>query len=127
MQPRILIVDDDPSMCELVQRVLRDADFNVQSATSASVAIEMVKSQERFDLVVADVVMPELTGDELATKVRAIDPDLKILYLTGYIDQLFEKKPRLWADEAFLEKPARPESLIEAVSLLLFGRISPAA
>ena len=122
---RILIVDDESSMCELVERVLRDAGYDAQSVTSGSDALKLVDSQGPFDLVVADVVMPEMTGDELARRLRQTDLDVKVLYLTGFIDQLFEKKSSLWADEAFLEKPAGADSLIQAVSLLLFGTTSP--
>ena len=124
---RVLIVDDEPSMCELVERVLRDAGYDAQSATSGSDALKIVESQGPFDLVVADVMIPEMTGDELARRLRQIDLDVKVLYLTGFIDKLFERKSSLWADEAFLEKPAGTESLIEAVSLLLFGHITPPA
>ena len=65
-----------------------------------------------------------MAGDELASRLRQRDPDLKVLYLTGYADQLFKSKHTLWDGEAFLEKPCSIGGLLEAVSLLLRGKVS---
>jgi two-component system cell cycle sensor histidine kinase/response regulator CckA len=67
-------------------------------------------------------MMPQMQGDELARRLRQRQPALKVLYLTGYSDQLFKDKITLWEDEAFLDKPCSVKGLLEAVSLLLFGR-----
>ena len=114
-------------MRALVERVLTDAGFDTLSASGGSEAIEIMNSRGPFVLAIVDVIMPGMTGDELVARLRRTEPDLKVLYLTGYVDQLFQKKEHLWQDEAFLEKPANPEGVLEAVSLLLSGRISPAA
>jgi hypothetical protein len=50
---------------------------------------------------------------------------MKVLYLTGYADQLFDEREMLWQDEAFLDKPCTANGLLESVSLLLFGRLAP--
>jgi FixJ family two-component response regulator len=71
---------------------------------------------------VIDVVMPHMSGDELGRQLRVIDPDVKILYFTGYSDRLFEHRPILWENEAFVDKPITVNGLLEAVSLLLFSR-----
>jgi YesN/AraC family two-component response regulator len=76
---------------------------------------------DEFDLVVTDVMMPQMTGDELARRLRLQHPTVKVLYLTGFSDRLFKEKVTLWADEAFLDKPCTVKGLLEAVSLLLFG------
>ena len=67
-------------------------------------------------------MMPQMTGDELARRVRVTKPGMKVLYLTGFSDRLFKEKVTLWADEAFLDKPCSVKGLQQAVSLLLFGR-----
>jgi FixJ family two-component response regulator len=69
-----------------------------------------------------------MSGDELVRRLRGSEPNLKVLYLTGFSDHLFKEKVTLWADEAFLDKPCSPKGLLEAVSLLVSGRIpgSPA-
>jgi two-component system response regulator YesN len=72
--------------------------------------------------MITDLRMPEMEGDELARQVRAGAPDLKVLYLTSHADRLFAAKPRLWAEEAYLDKPFTREGIREAVALLLYGR-----
>jgi DNA-binding NarL/FixJ family response regulator len=65
--------------------------------------------------------MPNMTGDQLAQQLRRRHPDCKVLYFTGFADQLFDTKSPLWDNEAFIEKPATPTALLEAVSVLLYG------
>jgi YesN/AraC family two-component response regulator len=66
-------------------------------------------------------MMPELRGDALAASLRRALPDIKVLYFTGFDDELFKEKGMLWAQEAYLEKPVNVQGLREAVSLLLYG------
>jgi len=80
----------------------------------------------RLDAVVTDVMMPQMAGGELARRLRQTRPSLKVLYLTGYADNLFKEKRTLWQDEAYLDKPCTIKALLEAVSLLLFGRLEQA-
>jgi two-component system cell cycle sensor histidine kinase/response regulator CckA len=74
-----------------------------------------------LDILVTDVMMTQMAGSELARRLRQSQPTLKVLYLTGYADNLFKEKVTLWEDEAYLDKPCSIKSLLEAVSLLLFG------
>jgi FixJ family two-component response regulator len=67
--------------------------------------------------------MPELGGDEMARRIRATRPDLKVLYVTGHIDRLMDERPLLWDGEAFLDKPFTAQALLEAVSMILFGTL----
>jgi FixJ family two-component response regulator len=69
------------------------------------------------------VNMPGLDGMAMVRQVRATRPQLKVLFVTGHVDRLMET-PRLWVGEAFLEKPFTAASLLEAVSLLLFGTVT---
>jgi two-component system cell cycle sensor histidine kinase/response regulator CckA len=118
----ILIVDDEESVRMFVDSVLTGAGYRTVLAGSGTEAIEKA-SAASIDLLVTDVMMPHMTGDELARRLRLDDPKLKILYLTGYSDRLFKDKVTLWEDEAFLDKPCSVKSLKEAVSLLLSGRV----
>ena len=68
-------------------------------------------------------MMPQMTGDELARRLRPDEPSLKVLYLTGFSDRLFKEKVTLWQDEAFLDKPCGIEGLLEAVALLTVGHV----
>ena len=124
-QPKVLVVDDEPAVLKFVERVLRDAGYATAGATGGEQAIAMWEASGPFALLVTDVVMPQMTGDELARRIRLRSPDLKVLYLTGYSDRLFASKNTMWEDEAFLDKPPSVLGLLEAVSLILFGRLVP--
>ena len=123
---RILVVDDEPTILQFVDRVLRDAGYVPTLAGSGPQALEAAKPGV-FDLLLTDVAMPEMSGDELARQLRVIEPHLKVLYLTGYADRLFKEKITLWEDEAFLEKPCSVTGLLEAVALLVHGGFRRAA
>ena len=118
----VLVVDDEDLVRKFVERVLRDAGYQTATASDGPEALEMAAKLEEFDILVTDVMMPQMTGDELARRVRLAAPGIKVLYLTGFSDRLFKEKVTLWADEAFLDKPCSVKGLLQAVSLLLFGR-----
>jgi two-component system cell cycle sensor histidine kinase/response regulator CckA len=114
---RVLVADDDESIRNFVSRVLRQAGCSTTIASDGIGAIR-AGSGESFDLLVTDLMMPHMNGDELARRLRACDPDLRVLYLTGYSDRLFAERLQLWEHEAFLEKPCTVNGLLEAVSLV---------
>jgi CheY-like chemotaxis protein len=118
----VLVVDDEELVRKFVERVLREAGYQTATASDGLEAIEVAAKLESFDILVTDVMMPQMTGDELARRVRISTPSVKVLYLTGFSDHLFNEKVTLWADEAFLEKPCSVTGLLQAVSLLLLGR-----
>ncbi len=118
----VLIVDDEEPVRKFVDRVLREAGYKTALASDGPDAIEVAKGMESLDILVTDVMMPQMTGDELGRRIRMTKPGIKVLYLTGFSDRLFKEKVTLWADEAFLDKPCSVKGLLEAVSLLLFGR-----
>ena len=123
-RPRILIVDDEPVVVEFVERVLETVGYQLMTATSGEQAIQLCTKQGIPDLLVTDMKMPRIEGDELASRLRQQEPDLKVLYLTGFADLLFKNKEMLWDGEAYLEKPCTINGLLEAVSLLLSGEVS---
>jgi CheY-like chemotaxis protein len=122
-QCRVLVVDDEDGVRRYVVHVLTAAGYQTSAASNAAEAIELFKNSS-FDALVTDVMMPGMTGDELARQLRQSERGLKVLYLTGYSDRLFREKVALWADEAFLEKPFTSNGLREALSLLVFGRLA---
>jgi CheY-like chemotaxis protein len=122
---RILVVDDEASILRFAERALSKAGYEVVVASDGLEALRLVETQPRpFDLFVIDILMPQMRGDELARQLRQRDPDVKVLYVTGYSDRLFENRKTLWEHEAFVEKPVAVKGLEEAVSLLLFGHIN---
>jgi two-component system, cell cycle sensor histidine kinase and response regulator CckA len=124
---RVLVVDDEPQICEFVSRVLDDAGYQVTTAGDGPGAIALVAERGAPDLLLTDFMMPQMNGDELAARLRQSLPDLKVLYLTGYSQALFDNRALLWEGEAFLEKPCSPAELLEGVSMILFNRTAPAA
>jgi two-component system cell cycle sensor histidine kinase/response regulator CckA len=122
----ILAVDDEPGVLALVRRCLADDEhITLTEASSGKEALEHLAKGATFDLLLADMRMPDMEGDEVARRVRSLDADIKVLYLTSHADRLFEAKPQLWVEEAYLDKPFTREALREAIALLLFGHTTP--
>ena len=109
-------------MIALVRRCLDDERFTLADALGGRAALEQIAKGEPIDLLITDLRMPGMEGDELARLVRQQDPNVKVLYLTSHADRLFEAKAQLWAEEAYLDKPFSRDGLREAVALLVFGR-----
>src|SRR4051812_26149219 len=83
----VLIVDDDELMRRFVGRVLTAAGYRIAVASDGPDAIELAGSAgEPIDLLVTDVMMPQMTGNELARRLRVMTPEIKVLYLTGFTD-----------------------------------------
>lgn len=118
----ILAVDDEPGVLALVRRCLDDQRVTLTEVSSGKAALEHVSKAGPLDLLITDLRMPDMEGDELARQVRLLEPCLRVLYLTSHVDKLFDAKPQLWADEVYLDKPFTRNGLREAVALLLFGR-----
>jgi two-component system cell cycle sensor histidine kinase/response regulator CckA len=117
---RILLVDDEPAVLLLLERILAEAGYDTTIALDAADALRLHANELRFDLVLTDVLMPDMPGYELLRQMRHTQPGLKALYVTGFADHLFWEKPVL-DHEALIEKPVSPAGLLEAVSLALFG------
>ena len=118
----VLVVDDEDLVRKFVERVLREAGYQTATASDGPEALEVAAKLENFDILVTDVMMPQMTGDELARRMRVSAPGIKVLYLTGFSDRLFKEKVTLWEDEAFLDKPCSVKGLVEAVALLAHGK-----
>lgn len=119
----VLIVDDERGMRELVKKCLTHDRFTLMEAASGEEALAVAGDARDLQLLVTDELMPGMEGHELARRLRAANPDLKILYLTGHSDHLFDAKQQMWDLEAYLDKPFSVQSLREAVDLLLVGRL----
>ena len=116
----VLVVDDEAAIRMLARRVLEDAGYQVTEAAGGLDAIELLSKGTTLDLLIADLDMPTLGGDEMVRRIRSTRPDLRVLYVTGHIDRLMDAR-QLWEGEAFLEKPFTAAGLREAVSLLIYG------
>lgn len=114
------MVDDEPAIRRFVETALTEFGYRVSCADSGASAIEMARRLGPFDLLVTDLMMPGMRGDELAKVMRSTQADLKVLYLTGYSDKLFEVRAKLWDHESVLEKPVTLAQLHDAVSIAVY-------
>jgi CheY-like chemotaxis protein len=81
---RVLVVDDDPVMLETLKRLVERIGLPVDVAASGSEAVEMFR-QNNYLIVVSDIVMPEMDGIELLTKVKELSPPTRFIMMTGYM------------------------------------------
>ena len=126
---RLLVVDDEVPVLKLVTRILATDNYEIASAESGEAAVRMME-QPGFpgvDLLVTDLMMPGMNGRELAAALRSTNPQVRVLYVTGFADTLFTGVNELGPGESFIEKPFGADGLLEATRLLMFGQISNVA
>jgi CheY-like chemotaxis protein len=122
--PLVLVVDDESAYRELERRILERGGYRVIEASGGLEACRMLEGPDAPDLLIADLDMPDLPGEEMVRRIHTIRPELKVLYVTANIDRLLDAQSIAWEGEAFLDKPFTPKGLLEAVSLLLTGTLS---
>jgi CheY-like chemotaxis protein len=119
----VLVVDDEEGVRMVARRILESAGYAVIEAVNGADGLKTIEANTPVDLLMADLDMPVMRGEDMAVRIRALRPHLKCLYVTAHIDALMDERPLLWDGEAFLEKPFGSASLLEAVRLLTTGRI----
>ncbi|MBI1864932.1 MAG: response regulator, partial [Nitrospirae bacterium] len=108
----ILLVEDDPTVRVFAGRVLRDRGYAVIEAGNGDEALLVAKNHAGpIDLVVTDIVMPRMGGLALAESLAALRPEAKVLYMSGYTDDMVGWSRALQSGAAFLQKPFTPEVL----------------
>ena len=118
----ILLVEDEPEVRALIERVLLSQGYRVCTASRPSEAIRIASGADaRFDLLVTDVIMPGMDGRELARRLLSDHPSLPVVYLSGYSADAIGRHGVLGPGTAFLEKPFRPDALVEKVREALDG------
>jgi len=118
----ILVVEDEFLVRELVCDTLRNNGFTVIEATNGREAIEIFnKNQSDIDLVLTDVIMPEMSGRKLIEILMEKYPDLKALYMSGYTDDAIIKHGVLEPGMSYIQKPFSPRALIEKLQEVLTG------
>jgi CheY-like chemotaxis protein len=122
-EPLVLVVDDEPPIRQMEMRILQSGGYRVMEAAGGLEALAMLEQGVAPDLLIADLDMPELTGEDMVRRVHAARPSQKVLYVTANIDRLLDARSLIWEGEAFLDKPFTTKGLLEAVSLLLTGTV----
>lgn len=119
-QATILVVEDQPAIRMLAEDVLTEAGHTVLTAPNGQVALEMAAQYEgEIDLVVTDVVMPELNGPELVSELSRSRPSTRVLYISGFVGNVMDPAAVQDGHSAFLKKPFLPAALAEKVRSLL--------
>jgi CheY-like chemotaxis protein len=123
---RVMVVDDDPMMMEVIVRILSRENYELITASSGPEALQKAADDPTsIDLLITDYAMPQMKGHELAERMRARYPNVRVLYQTGFSDMLFENRSELEENAAFVEKPFTARGLREAARFILFGAINP--
>lgn len=116
----ILLVEDDADVREALALLLADLNFRVVEAEDAGEAAAIVDGGQEIDLLFTDVVMPGgVNGLQLAQALRGTQPDLKIIYTTGYTDDILAEAGHLEENAILLRKPYNRNKLVEAVALAM--------
>ena len=111
MSATVLVVDDQDLVRDVIRLALENAGYTVIEAASPSRALELVRGDAEIDLLVTDVVMPEMDAFELAARITSRVPGLRILYTSGYTDAT--------AEGPFIQKPFTPSQLVAKVGAVL--------
>jgi two-component system cell cycle sensor histidine kinase/response regulator CckA len=114
MTGTVLVVDDQDVVRDVIRLTLEGAGYTVLDAASPNAAIDLVRGEAGpIDLLVTDVVMPEMDAFELADRIACEVPGVRVLYTSGYTDA--------GAEGPFIQKPFTPAQLVEKVSAVLAG------
>ena len=116
----ILLVEDALRVRAVVREILEMNGYNVLEARHGAEALEISeRHQGPIHLMVTDVVMPQMSGRELAQRLQPLRPDMKVLYMSGYTDDAIVRHGVLGAGMAFLSKPFTPDALALKINEIL--------
>jgi len=115
---RILLAEDDDSMRGFLERALAKAGYEVIAFANGREAHERLK-QETFTLLLTDIVMPQMDGIELARRAAELDPELKIMFITGFAAVTLNTNHPMPRDARVLSKPFHLKDLVREIDRLL--------
>jgi signal transduction histidine kinase len=118
-RPLILVAEDEASVRALVVQILEGAGYRVVAAVDGRHALELAGGHRRFDALLTDVIMPHVNGPTLARTLSERQPDLPVLFLSGYTGDELGDRGVIDADVNLMTKPFRPIELVERVRALL--------
>jgi two-component system cell cycle sensor histidine kinase/response regulator CckA len=111
---RVLLAEDDPAVRRVIVRVLESHGYKVQSCENGKEALKVYhENPGAFDLLLTDVVMPRMGGRVLVERIREIDPKLKVIFVTGYMDSNLDEDSIKTGDVLFVQKPFSTEGLLK--------------
>ena len=116
--PRILLAEDDTSMREYLQRALQRVGYDVEAVGCGTEAMPLLEAS-RYDLLLTDIVMPEMDGIELARRASELDPDIKIMFITGFAAVALNSDSDAPKNAKVLSKPVHLRELVSEVNKML--------
>ena len=116
--PKILLAEDDGDMRRFLIRALSNAGYEVVSFDNGKSAYERLR-EEPFELLLTDIVMPEMDGIELARRATEIDPALKVMFITGFAAVALNAAEQAPKEAKILSKPFHLRDLVSEVDRLL--------
>lgn len=121
--PSILVVDDEPDVLRLVEAILSEQGYNVILSKGADTAIRTFERMQRKpDLILTDVVMPGMSGPMLIDHLLSIEPNIRVLFMSGYDDRQVVQRYVVEKGFALISKPFTLQHLGSAVKDVLNGR-----
>jgi CheY-like chemotaxis protein len=120
-KPRVLLVEDEEAVANLVRDLLEDDGYDVSLGRHPHEALEIAAGSPPFELLITDLVMPELNGRQLAETLRRRQPDLDVLFMSGYAGTAVIERGLLEPGTPFLQKPFRLPDLLRTVRGLIDG------
>lgn len=114
--PTILLVEDDDQVRGMIRMLLTQAGYQVVEASDGAAGLEAAEQRAgSIDLLLSDMLLPALSGFDLAERIRRKHPDLKILFITGYVEGEIVQRSMSELGATFLDKPFAPAALMERV------------
>jgi two-component system, cell cycle sensor histidine kinase and response regulator CckA len=112
----VLLVEDEPVVRTLVQEILQECGYRVLRASSGAEALRLnEETLEPIQLLITDVVMPEMSGPDLASRLGTLRPMMRVLYMSGYTDDEVLTRKGLPENSAFIQKPFTPDQFLRKV------------
>lgn len=116
---QILVVDDELFMCEILNRILANAGYNVITASDGKMALQLTKEHEP-DLILLDIMMPGINGREVCRIVKEFSPSIKIIYFSAKMEQDPEQLDAIYSEsDGFIAKPATGTQILTTVRSVL--------
>lgn len=116
----VLVVDDEPEVLDFIKEALLPLGYKVLLSASAEEALNLSDEKKKeVDLLLADVLLPGIKGHELAEMFRGVHPDIKLLFMSGYMCPSLANKSTGDREEAFLKKPFSCTTLVDKMRKVL--------
>ena len=120
---KILFIDDEPTLAEMAQASLECYGYDVTIFSSSIDALEHFKKYpDKYDLIISDITMPEMTGDILVKQIHLIRPDIPVVVCTGFSELIDEKKKEELGVDALLTKPVPAEEMALTIRTIIDGK-----